>query len=250
MIGKLALSRVSFVLLLATGAGVAGCQRNQPAQPSPPARPAAAGAAEPYSTSFSASGWTFHLRPLKPDATPDADNAKEVWRGLFPGMANDPKTRDLLKHLHAGLPVELVVLDAKQAADEAVLKAPPSEGAAVAMRVADISLTDEKSKAGTVPVRVIAYSRVILIKDAAAPAGNLGALAQNMKDAPSPGAALGLAMEDYVLRHAPGWAGIGGPNFENEKLPPSVEEQRRDLHQRIKEYQDHAKAFFGARRKR
>jgi hypothetical protein len=250
MVGNLALSRVSFVLLLAAGAGVAGCQRNQPAPPAPPARPAAAGADEPYSTSFWVSGWTFHLRPLKPEAKPDADKAKEVWRGLFPGMANDPKTRDLLKQLHAGLPVELVVLDAKQAADEAVLKAPPSSGAAVAMRVADISLTEEKSKAGTVPVRAIAYSRVILINDAAAPAGNLGTLAENMKEVPSPGGALGLAMEDYVLRHAPGWAGIGGPNFENEKLPPSVEEQRRDLQQRIKEYEDHAKAFFGARRKR
>jgi hypothetical protein len=32
---------------------------------------------------------------------------------------------------------------------------------------------EEKSKAGTVPVRVIAYSRVILIKEAAAPS-NLG----------------------------------------------------------------------------
>ena len=64
------------------------------------------------------------------------------------------------------------------------------------------------------------------------------------------GGPLGLAMEDYVQRRAPGWAVIGGPFFEDEKLPASVEEQRRDLDKRIKEYEDHAKAFFGARRKR
>ena len=243
MRGKLGLSRVGPVLLLlAAGAGVAGCQRNQP--PSP-----AREATQPYSTSFSASGWTFHLRHLKPDAPADADKAKEVWRDLFPGMAKDAKTRDLLRRLHADLPVELVVLDAKQADDKAVLMAPPPDGTQVAMRVADISHKEEKSKAGTIPVRVIAYSRVILIKDATAP-GNLGALAENMKDEPSPGGPLGLAMEDYVQRHAPGWAVIGGPFFEGEKLPASVEEQRRDLDQRIKEYEDHAKAFCGARRKR
>ena len=249
MRGTLGLSRVGPLLLfVAAGAGVAGCQRGQPPQPSPPPGPAP-GATQPYSTSFSASGWTFHLRHLKPDAPADADKAKEVWRDLFPGMAKDAKTRDLLRQLHADLPVELVVLDAKQAEDKAVLMAPPPDGTAVAMRVADLTQTEEKSKEGAVPVRVIAYSRVILMKDAAAP-GNVGALAENMKDEPSPGGALGLAMEDYVQRHAPGWAVIGGPFFENEKLPASVEEQRKDFDQRIKGYADHAKAFFAARRKR
>jgi hypothetical protein len=71
-----------------------------------------------------------------------------------------------------------------------------------------------------------------------------------MKDEPSPGGPLGLAMEDYVQRRAPGWAVIGGPFFEDEKLPASLEEQRRDLDKRIKEYEDHARTFFGARCKR
>jgi hypothetical protein len=234
------------LLLIAAGAGVVGCPRNQPSQPSPAPGPASE-KAQPFSTSFSASGWTYHLRHLKSEAPADADKAKAVWRGLFPGMAEDAKTRKLLRRLHADLPVALVVLDAKQAADEAVLLAPPPDGTAVAMRVADISHKEEKSKAGTVPVRVIAYSRVVLFKGAASP-GNLGALAVNMKKEPSPGGALNLAVEDYVLRHAPGWAVIGGPFFEYEKLPAGVEEQRRDLDQRIKEYEDHAKAFFGARR--
>jgi hypothetical protein len=246
---QLGLSRIGPVLLLlAGGAGVAGCQRNQPPQPSSPPSPAPE-ATQPYSTSFSVSGWTYHFRHLKPDAPADADKAKEVWRDLFSGMAKDTKTRDLLRRLHADLAVEFVILDAKQAEDNAVLTAPPLDGAAVAMRVADISHKEEESKAGTVPVRVITYSRVILIKDAAAP-GNLGALAENMKDEPSPGGALNLAMEDYVLRHAPGWAVIGGPFFKDEKLPTSTEEQRRTVDQRIKEYEDHAKTFYGARRKR
>src|SRR5262249_51698909 len=161
----------------------------------------------------------------------------------------DPKTRDLLKHLHADLPVEFVVLDAKQSEDKAGLTAPPPEGRAVVMRVADIRHKEEKSKAGTVPVLVFAYSRVILIKDAVAP-DSLSALAENMRDEPSPGEALSLTIEDYVLRHAPGWAVIGGQFFEGEKLPPSPEEQRRDLGQRIKGYEGHAKAYFDARRKR
>jgi hypothetical protein len=242
MLGNLDLSRVGPVLLLlAAGAGVAGCQRNQPPQQ----------ATQPYSTSFSASGWTFHLRHLKPDAQADADKAREVWRDLFPGMAKDAKTRDLLRRLHGDLPVELVVLDAKQAVDKAVLMALPPDGAAVAMRVADISHQEEKSKAGTIPVRVIAYSRVILIKDAAA-AGSLEKLADDWKKEPSPGEPLGLAMEDYVVRHAPGWAVRGGPVFatEDEKLPSSVEELRRELDKRINSYADHATAYYGALRKR
>jgi hypothetical protein len=248
MAGKLDLRRMCCVLLLAAAAGVAGCQRSQPPPPSPPPGPTPA--AQPYSTSFAASGWTYHLRPLKPGAKADTDKAKEVWRDLFPGMAKDPKTLALLKHLHADLPVEFVVLDARRAEDNAVLLAPPPEGSVIAMRVADISQKEEKSKGGTVPVRVVAYGRVVLIKGAAPP-GSLAALADNMKSEPSPGGPLNLAMEDYVLRHAPGWVVIGGPVFaaEGEKLPTSVEDQRRGLDRRIKDYADHAKAFYGARRK-
>lgn len=232
MIGNLAPRPIGFMLLFA--AGVAGCQQNPSSQPS---------------ASFSASGWTYHLRSLKPDAAADAGKAKEVWRDLFPGMAKDPKTRDLLKQLYADLPVQFVVLDAKQAEDKAALMAPPPEGSAIVMRVADISHSEEKSKAGTVPVRVIAFGHAVLIKDAAPP-GSLDALAGDMKEEPSGGKALSLAMEDYVLRHAPGWVVISGPFFEDEKLPASPEVQRQDLDRRIKEYADHAKAFFGALRKR
>ena len=233
----------SVLLLLAAGAGVAGCRRNQPPGPGPEAT-------QPYSTSFSASGWTFHLRHLKPDAPADADKTKEVWRDLFPGMAKDAKTQDLLRRLHADLPVELVVLDAKQAEDKAVLMAPPPDGAAVAMRVADISHKEEKSKAGTVPVRVIAYSRVILIRDAASAAPDLGALAEQWRKEPLPGGPLSLAMDEYVLRHSPGWTVIGGPVFQDVKLPASVEDHRRQLDGEVKAYADHAKAYYGAIRKR
>src|SRR5262245_58800784 len=193
------------LLLLSSCVGVPACQRSQP----PPGGPSSE-ATTPYSTPFSARGWTYHLRRFKSDATADEAKAKEVWRDLLTGMAKDPRTRDLLRRLHADLPVEVVVLDAKQAEDKAVLMAPPPDGAAVAMRVADISHKEEKSKAVTVPVRVIAYSRVILIRDAASADPDLGALAEQWSKEPLPGGPLSLAMDDYVLRHIPGWTVIGG----------------------------------------
>jgi hypothetical protein len=251
MIDKFRLSRVSSVLLLlVAGAGTAGCQRKPSPPSSPPANPSAPAATNPYSTSFSATGWTFQLRPLKPDERADEDKAKEIWRGLFPGMAQDVKTRDLIRHLHADLPAELVVLDAKQAEDKAALTAPPPDGFAIAMRVADISHKEVTSRVGTVPVRVIAYGRASRFKGLANP-DSLGAMAENMRREPSPGTALDLAMEDYLLRHAPGWAVVGGPIIDEDvKLPASVEEQRRDLERRVEEYADQARAFYGARRER
>src|SRR5579884_2622305 len=162
MAGLSALHRPSVCfLLLVTVVSVTGCQRNQSSQLSTSVSPPVPDANTPYTTSFSASGWTYHLRCLDLDAKADAGKAKEVWRDLFPEMTKDPTTRALLKRLHAGLPVEFVVLDAKQAGDKAALTAPPPEGTAVVMRVADISLKEEKSEAGTIPVRVIAYGRVI-----------------------------------------------------------------------------------------
>jgi hypothetical protein len=167
-------------------------------------------------------------------------------------MAKDPKTRDLLRRLHADLPVEFVVLDAKQAKDDAALLAPPPEGHAIALRVADLGHEEEKSGATAVLVRVIAYGHAVLLRDAQASTtpDTLGALAENWKKGPSPGGPLNLAMEDYVLRHAPGWTVIGGPFFKDEKLPHSVEEQRRELDRGIKDYADHAKAYYGALRER
>jgi hypothetical protein len=250
MVSRRKWSRIgSVLLLLAAGTGAAGCQGKPSSQPSPPANPSTPAATGPYSTSFSATGWTYHLRPIKPDARTDEDKARAVRKDLFPGMARDVKTRDLLKHLYADRPVEFRVLDAKQAEGKALLTAPPPEGFAVAMRVGDIKQEEKPSKVGTVPIRVIGYGRAILIKDKANP-DSFEALAENMKREPSPGESLGLAMEDYLLRHAPGWAIIGGPINENEKLPASVEEQRRDLDRRIKDHADHAAAFYGSRRKR
>jgi hypothetical protein len=237
MVITLDVKRVCRMLLLA--AAVAGCQRSQPPSPSPP------GETQPYSTSFSASGWMYHLRPLKPDAAADAGKAREIWRDLFPGMAKDPKTRELLKHLHADLPVDFVVLDAKQAADKTVLLAPPPDGSAFAMRVADLSQTEEKLKGDAVPVRVIAYSHVVLIKNSLA-APDLGALAEDWKKEPLPGGPLNLAMDEYVLRHSPGWTVLGGPVAQDVKLPASVEEHRRKIDREVKEYTDHARAYYGA----
>ena len=164
-------------------------------------------------------------------------------------MAGDQETLALLRRLHAGLPVEFVVLDAEQARDDAVLKAPPRDGYAVAMRVADVGHREEKLGETTVPVRVVAYSHAVKITDGVGPttADSFAAFAEDMKRAPSPGEPLSLAMEDYTIRHAPGWAVVGGPVFRDEKLPARVEEQRQDLDRRIKECADRAKAYYGER---
>jgi hypothetical protein len=172
-------------------------------------------------------------------------------------MAKDVKTRDLLTRLHGGWPAEFAVIDAKQAKDKSALNSPPQAGMAVAVRVADLNLKDVKTKFGAAPFREIAYGRVIRIKAAEIAELPLG------KEEPEPEGALSLAIEDYVLRHAPGWVarwGTGpGTSFEDDqrlarsadeaKLPASVEEQRRELDQKIKVYADRARAYYGAMRK-
>ena len=96
---------------------------------------------------------------------------------------------------------------------------------------------------------MITYARVIDIKDAVI-LGSLDELPSGPAKEPAPGEPLDLAMQDYILRHAPGWVVRGGPVLasEDEKLPASVEDQRRELDQQIKDYADRAKVYFGARR--
>lgn len=241
MLSRYGLRRVTSALLVSL-IGVAGCQRNQPPGVAPkPAKP------EAFESAFTTSNWTYHLRPLKADAPADADNAKKVWRDLFTGMAKDEQTRELLTRLHAGLPVEFIVMDAKEAEDKAALGAPPSEGVAIAMRVADLRLKEEEWEAGVVPIRYIAYAHVIHIQGAAPP-NSWKESAAALKKEPLPGEPLDLAMEDYLLRHAPGWVVLGGPPFVSgdEKIPASVEDQRRALDQKIKEHVDRATAYYGA----
>jgi hypothetical protein len=245
MASRYCVRRVAQILLL-LAVGIAGCQRRQPPQPSPAPKPSPA-ASQNRESAFWVTGWTYYLRPLKPDTPTDADKAKEHWRGLFTGMAKDATTRELLTRLHGGWPTEFIVVEANQAEDKAALKAPPPDGVAIAMRVADLNLKEEKSKVGTIPVREIAYGRVVSIKYATIPGSGVD-LADDWKKEPLPGEPLSLAMEDYILRHAPGWVVRGGPVFatEDEELPASAAEQRRALDQKIKDYVDHAKAYYGA----
>jgi hypothetical protein len=172
-------------------------------------------------------------------------------------MAKDPTTRELLTQLHGGWPAAIVVVDAKQTKDQAVFKAPPPDGVAVVLRVAELNLKEVKTIAGLVPFREIAYGRVIRVKDAVIAELPLG------NEEPTPGDALDLAVEDYVLRHAPGWVARRGTgpdtsfvddeqlrrSAEDAKMPPGVEVQRRELDQKIKDYADRAKAYLGAVRK-
>ena len=243
-------------LLFLLAVGITACKPSQPSPSSPSPGPEPAGTQSRDDT-FWVSGWTYYLRPIDQGTPTKPDKSQEVWRDLFSGMARDVKTRELLTRLHGGWPAEFVVIDAKQAKDPSAFKAPPQAGIAIVVRVADLNLKDVKTKFGATPFREIAYSRVIRIKAAEIAELPLG------KEEPEPEGALSLAIEDYVLRHAPGWVarwGTGpGTSFEDDqrlarsadeaKLPASVENQRRELDQKVKDYSDRARAYYGAMRK-
>jgi hypothetical protein len=219
----------------------AGCQ----GKPSPVPSTGPSSKSAPYATSFTARNWSFHLRRLGSDS--DEGKAAEVWRDLFVGIAEDAKTRSLLRQLHGNRPVEFVVLDAKQA-DDAALSAPPPDGYDFVMRLADLKL--DKQPGGD-RVRVVAYGHVTNLKDATTPtASELGDIVKVLESPPSPGDPLRLAMQDYVLRHAPDWAVISGPYFREETLPHGVEELRRELDKEIKECEARARDYYGSLSKR
>lgn len=195
-----------------------------------------------FESGFGASNLVFHLRPVNPEKAGDKARVEQTWRDLFTGMARDPDTQKLLRRLHANLPVEFVVLDEKRAADDALMKAPPSEGFPFVLRVADLRIFKEETAAGEVVFRVIAFYHVTEIKDAV-----VSDYRAELKE-PSPEQALTLAMEDYMLRHAEDWI-IGGPIFEEDlKMPAQASERRVDLDRRIQTYTEKANAFYAALR--
>lgn len=240
-------------VLVVAAISVTACQRNQP--PSSPN--VTTTGAQSRESGLWVSGWSYYFRPIKAGVPTDADKGKEVWRDLFSGMARDEKTRELLTRLHGGWPAEFVVVDAKQTKDESAFKAPPSDGVAVVLRVVDINRKEVKTKAGPIPFREIAFGHVVRIKDAVIAELPLG------KEEPLAGDALDLAIEDYVLRHAPGWVARRGTgpdtsfeddqqlrrSVEDAKVPASVEDQRRELDQKIKDYADRARAYYGTKGK-
>lgn len=242
------------LLLLAVGS--TACRREQPAQPPPAPGPTSTGTLS-RDSAFWVSGWSYYLRPIGTGKPTEADKSKQVWGDLFSGMSKDAKTRELLTRLHGGWPAEIVVVDAKQAKDQAASKAQPPDGVAVVLRVADLNLKEVKTKVGPVPFREVSYGLVIRMKDAAIaelPSG---------KVEPLPEEALSLAIEEYVLRHAPGWVARWGTgpstNFADDEqlrrsaeeatLPANVEDQRRELDQKINDLANRSKDFYGATRK-
>jgi len=262
MHGKLDLSQIiRAVFLLVVGVGAAGCRRNPPPPTVPTASPAPAPAApEPYHSFFFSNAFA-HLRPLKPESKADAEKAMAVWRELLPGMVADEKSQELLRKLHGDLPAKLILLiDVKRPEDgeawATLWKAPPPDGLAVAFRVTDSIVADQLLKIGSpkVPARVVDYCQVVLIKDAATKSASTDVASATsgmmnvFKDLP-PVEPLFLLMEDYVLRHAPGWILIRGLSDEEPELPASVEEQRRDLDQRIKSYAERGKTYYDTLRK-
>ena len=220
--------------LLALVASLAGCQKAPPA-PSP-------AASSPSTTAFTASGWSYSLRRMPTAGTEAAADVPKEWKDLFSEMAHDPETLALLARLHGGLKTEFVVLTAEEAGKNEVLGAPPAEGVSVAMRVGDLEQSTQDIDGQTVPVRVIAYGHVVRLQRPVT-RDPLEAL-KLAREAPLPGKSLNLAMEDFVLRHIPGWVLRSGPVNRDEKLPESVDEDRRELDRRIQELAEQARTFY------
>ncbi|QDU25635.1 hypothetical protein ETAA8_07050 [Anatilimnocola aggregata] len=245
-------------LLLAVSGMVTGCQKNQPPLTVPPVSAQALTTAPPSSTApqpleYKAavtSNAYFELRRLAGEVQTTEEAALAAWRELLPRMAKDEKTRELLRHLHGDLPVDISVVETAQAKDTGLMMAVPPEGVAVAVRLAD-NILDQTNLGGgrSVPARSMTYGHVVLIKNAASSAGGeFGALGPP-NGMPAPFEPIKLAMEDYFHRHAPGWIlNNGGYSAKDAKLPASSEEHRRDLDARIKAYADYAKTFYDVRR--
>jgi hypothetical protein len=196
--------------------------------------------------SFSARNQSYYLRPVPTDKPRSRATAEEVWRDLFPGMAKDRATPNLLRRLYGGLPVEFVVLDERVGADEPLMKA-PGEGFAVSLRVANCGAVSRQTPEGETLFGLIALGRTTLIEDAMPPdrGDALARLSKAMKDRPSDMEAWDLAVEDYLLRHDSGWLVVGGSFFDpGRKLPTSPSEHRADLDGRIQAYVESAADYY------
>lgn len=255
MLSRNRVSWIGSLLLLATPLGT-GCQPTPP-----PPLPSVTNLKQDSSldSAFRVSDWNYYLLPIQPGMEVDAEEVQRVWRNLLSGMAEDKQTRELLTRLHGGWPTEFIMVDAPQAQDREVFRAPPGDGISIAMRVADIELKEVETRRGTVPIRVIDYGLVTRIRDTHETSLDFSSLEQPLPqrgDEPLPGDPLDLAMEDYILRHAPGWVLRRGPAFvmdpqiliqdaEAEKLPANVDEQRRELYEKFQLCEDRAKAYYG-----
>ena len=195
----------------------------------------------PHSESFSARNWSYYLRPVPTQDPGPRPTAEAAWKELFPGMAADPATRDLLQRLCGGLPTEFVVLD-NEASDNALTKTPP-EGFAISMRVINLGSHKAKTVEGETLFGLIALGRATLIRDAGS-AGDVAGLLKAMTDRPSDGESFGLAVEDYMLRHGTGWFVVGGPIFEQGKLQQDPHEHRADLDRRIQAFAEKSADYY------
>jgi len=233
---------VASALVLAVGIGLAWHRlgpRDAPPAPVPPAKPS------PYRNSFSARNWTYYLRPLPAPTPGPRPDAATVWRDLFPGMVADQETRALLRRLYGGLSVEAMALES-EAADDGALVAPPSEGFAIALRLANLGAEVKKTPDGETLFGLMALGRATSIAGAAPAAESLGGFADQLRAQPADRAAFALSAEDYLLRHQTGWLLVGGPIFDDkQKLPANATEQRADLDRRIQAHADQAAVYYG-----
>jgi hypothetical protein len=204
----------------------------------------------PHTDSFSARNWSYYLRPVPTDQPGARPTAQEAWDNLFPGMAADPSTRELLQRLYGRLPVEFAVLD-KEATNDALTQA-PGEGFAIALRVANLGSQNKKTADGETLFGLIAIGQATFIKDVVSPPPGesfndaVGGLIKTMTDRPSDGRAFGLAVEDYMLRHQTGWFVVSGPIFEQERsLPQDPKRHRADLDARIGAFAEKSADYYG-----
>jgi len=195
----------------------------------------------PHSESFFARNWSYYLRAVPAENPGPRPTDEAAWKELFPGMAADPATRDLLQRLCGGLPTEFVVLD-NEASDNALTKTPP-EGFAISMRVINLGSHKAKTVEGETLFGLIALGRATLIRDAGS-AGDVAGLLKAMTDRPSDGESFGLAVEDYMLRHGTGWFVVGGPIFEQGKLQQDPHEHRADLDRRIQAFAEKSADYY------
>ena len=255
MFAKSRLSGLLFVLLVsASSFGIAGCQRATPPPPPSTESDRPVPSKQDFGTHSSGATWGFTLQPLHADTEPNAAEVAKLGPNLFSGMAKDPKTLDLLKQLNADRSIELVVVDVKQAEDKKVMEAPPRDEYASVIRVTEPRSEDSQQTPGALRFRV---TSLFITRNEAAESkiGDASDVIDKLKatgNVPLASFSLVLAMEDYVSRHAPGWA-VRSATFSyrrsSEKLPSTIEEQRKDLDHWTQVYAQEARDYYAALKK-
>jgi len=185
-------------------------------------------------------GWRFTLQPLQAGSETKAEDVATLGRNLFSGMAKDPKTLDLLKRLNGDRTIAFVVVDVTQAEDKKRMEGPPGDDYMSILRVTEPQFDEGEKMPGSTLRFQVKASYFVSQNEGVQPS-------EFMPPLPLATFSLVLAMEDYVARHAPGWT-VRDATFQyrgsNEKLPATIEEQRKDLDRWTQEYARKAREYY------